>query len=108
MAARAPDTATDPSAEPAVSPLERIDRGPVAWLWLNRRRAYNALSEALLDALARALDEIAADPSVRAVVIGSRGPAFCAGHDLREMPAEPTLDTYRDLFARCSRAMAAI
>jgi len=109
MAARAPDSPTVPSAAPASPPpLERIDRGSVAWLWLNRPRAYNALSESLLDALQAALDEIAVDPSVRAVVIGGRGPAFCAGHDLREMRAEPSLDYYRRLFAQCSRTMAAI
>jgi enoyl-CoA hydratase/carnithine racemase len=106
MAAHAPDRAADPSAaEPLVA---REDRGPVAWLWLNRPRAYNALSEALMTALQRELDAIAADRSVRAVVIGGRGPAFCAGHDLREMRAQPSLDYYRTLFAQCSRMMVAI
>jgi enoyl-CoA hydratase/carnithine racemase len=89
-------------------PLARIDAGPVAWLWLDRPRAYNALSESLLAALQFELDAIAADPSVRAVVIGGRGPAFCAGHDLREMRADPSLDYYRALFEQCSRMMLAI
>ena len=74
--------------------LERVDRGPVAWLWLNRPSAYNALSEDLLIALQSQLDMIASDDSVRAVVIAARGNAFCAGHDLREMRAEPALVTY--------------
>ncbi len=91
------------SAEPAL--LEREDRGGVAWLWLNRPRAYNALSEGLLGALQAELDAISRTPAVRAVVIGGRGPAFCAGHDLREMRAEPSLAYYQDLFARCSRMM---
>ncbi|MCX7202143.1 MAG: enoyl-CoA hydratase [Burkholderiales bacterium] len=91
------------SAEPAL--LEREDRGGVAWLWLNRPRAYNALSEGLLGALHAELDAISRTPAVRAVVIGGRGPAFCAGHDLREMRAEPSLAYYQDLFARCSRMM---
>ena len=91
------------SAEPAL--LEREDRGGVAWLWLNRPRAYNALSEGLLGALHAELESIARTPSVRAVVIGGRGPAFCAGHDLREMRAEPSLAYYQDLFTRCSRMM---
>jgi enoyl-CoA hydratase/carnithine racemase len=112
MAVRAPDSAPAVPVESAVQPappvLERIDVGPVAWLWMNRPRAYNALSESLLDALQDALDRIAADPSVRAVVIAGRGPAFCAGHDLREMRAEPSLDYYRRLFAQCSRTMASI
>jgi len=98
-------------AAPAASPetetplLERVDRGPVAWLWLNRPKAYNALSAALLDALQHELDRIAADPTVRAVVVAGRGPAFCAGHDLREMRAEPALAAYQALFAQCSRVM---
>ena len=91
------------SAEPAL--LEREDRGGVAWLWLNRPRAYNALSEGLLGALHAELESISRSPAVRAVVIGGRGPAFCAGHDLREMRAEPSLAYYQDLFARCSRMM---
>ncbi|MFZ9405702.1 MAG: enoyl-CoA hydratase-related protein, partial [Burkholderiaceae bacterium] len=90
-------------AQPAL--LEREDRGPVAWLWLNRPQAFNALSEGLMEALQRQLDAIAADPGVRAVVIGARGKAFCAGHDLREMRAEPSLAYYQQLFAQCSRMM---
>jgi enoyl-CoA hydratase/carnithine racemase len=101
--------AADRADTPALpEPLARVDAGPVAWLWLDRPRAYNALSESLLAALQRALDEIAADPSVRAVVIGGRGPAFCAGHDLREMRADPSLEYYRALFEQCSRTMLAI
>lgn len=88
--------------------LERIDRGPVAWLWLNRPKAYNALSEGLMAALHQELESIAADPGVRAVVLGGRGPAFCAGHDLREMRAEPSLEYYQALFAQCSRMMVLI
>jgi len=105
-AAERPASADRPDA--GAPPLERIDRGPVAWLWLNRPKAYNALSEALLEALAAELAAIADDPSVRAVVIGGRGPAFCAGHDLREMRAAPSHEYYRELFARCSRTMLAI
>jgi enoyl-CoA hydratase/carnithine racemase len=103
-AASAPLPIADPNAVP--EPLvDRVDRGPVAWLWLNRPKAYNALSAALLEALQGELDRIAADPAVRAVVIGGRGAAFCAGHDLREMRAVPALETYRALFAQCSRMM---
>jgi enoyl-CoA hydratase/carnithine racemase len=103
-----PSAASAPDASPTAGPLERTDRGQVAWLWLNRPKAYNALSEGLLEALRQQLDGIAADPSVRAVVIGGRGAAFCAGHDLREMRADPSLDYYRALFAKCSQVMLAI
>lgn len=82
--------------------------GPVARLTLNRPAQFNALSEALMSALQSALDEIAADSSVRAVVLGAAGKAFCAGHDLREMRAEPSQDYYRKLFGQCSRLMTSI
>jgi enoyl-CoA hydratase/carnithine racemase len=59
----------------------------VAVLVLNRPQARNSLSEALLSALSEALTEIAADPSIRAVVLAANGPAFCAGHDLKELTA---------------------
>lgn len=51
---------------------------------------------------------IAADPSVRCVVLSAAGKAFCAGHDLRQMRANPRLDYYRQLFARCTDAMQTI
>jgi len=88
--------------------VEREDRGAVAWLWLNRPQAFNALSDGLIDALQHELDAIAQSSSVRAVVIGARGKAFCAGHDLREMRAEPSLAYYQRLFAKCSRMMLSL
>jgi enoyl-CoA hydratase/carnithine racemase len=59
--------------------------GPVAVLTLNRPAARNSLSEALLHGLGDALAQIAKDDSVRAVVLAASGPAFCAGHDLKEL-----------------------
>src|ERR1044071_7178337 len=56
-----------------------------AVLILNRPQTRNSLSEAMLTALSDALTEIAADKAVRAVVIAANGPAFCAGHDLKEL-----------------------
>jgi enoyl-CoA hydratase/carnithine racemase len=67
--------------------LLREHRGNIALLTLNRPTARNSLSEALLVALGAALDEIAGDPSLRAVVVTGAPPAFCAGHDMREMHA---------------------
>ena len=71
------------------SPLLRSDAGGIVTLTLNRPAARNALSEALIDALARELDRIAADPAVRVVMLTAAGPAFSAGHDLKEMTARP-------------------
>ncbi len=67
--------------------LLREDRDGIATLILNRPQARNALSEALIDGLSAALKNIAADRSVRAVVLAANGPVFSAGHDLREMTA---------------------
>lgn len=86
---------------------DRDDRGVVT-LTLNRPGAFNALSEAMLTALAEVLDAIAADDAVRVVVLGASGKAFCAGHDLKEMRAEPSLQYYQRLFAQCTAVMLAI
>jgi enoyl-CoA hydratase/carnithine racemase len=86
---------------------ERNARGVVT-LTLNRPQSFNALSEAMLEALQSALDRVAADDEARVVVIGATGKAFCAGHDLKEMRAQPSLDYYEDLFAQCGRMMMSI
>ncbi|NVO05510.1 MAG: enoyl-CoA hydratase [Rhodoferax sp.] len=84
--------------------VTRDARGVVT-LTLNRPLAFNAMSEALLAALQTAIDAIAADASVRVVVLAAAGKAFCAGHDLKEMRAAPALDYYQKLFAQCSQMM---
>ena len=88
--------------------LRAIDVRGVATLTLNRPAAFNALSEAMLAALQSELDALAADESVRAVVIAAQGKAFCAGHDLKEMRAEPSLAYYERLFAQCTRLMLSV
>lgn len=86
---------------------DRDDRGVVT-LTLNRPQAFNALSEAMLTALGDAFDALAQDDTVRAVVLGASGKAFCAGHDLKEMRAEPSLEYYQRLFAQCTAMMLSI
>jgi enoyl-CoA hydratase/carnithine racemase len=86
---------------------ERDTRGVVT-LTLNRPQAFNALSEGMLEALQRELDRVAADAQARVVVIAAAGKAFCAGHDLKEMRAEPSLEYYERLFAQCGRMMMSI
>ncbi len=88
--------------------LLRRDDGGVTTLTLNRPRQFNALSEQLLASLKNELAEIANDASVRCVVLAAAGKAFCAGHDLKEMRADPSLSYYRGLFAQCSDVMMAI
>ena len=77
-------------------------------LTLNRPQAFNALSEAILEALQREFEAIAKDESVRVVVLAAEGKAFCAGHDLKEMRAKPSLDYYQRLFAQCSEMMLSV
>lgn len=86
----------------------REDTGVVATLTLNRPQRFNPLSEAMLDALGAAIERVGHDAHVRAVVLAAHGRAFCAGHDLREMRAQPSQDYYRMLFARCTQVMLAI
>jgi len=86
---------------------EKDERGVVT-LMLNRPQAFNSLSEAMIEALQTALDSVAADDTARAVVIRAAGKAFCAGHDLKEMRAEPSLGYYERLFASCGRMMMSI
>jgi enoyl-CoA hydratase/carnithine racemase len=87
--------------------MSRDARGVVT-LTLNRPQAFNALSEAMLGALQTELDALARDDGLRAVVLGGAGKAFCAGHDLKEMRAAPSLDYYRTLFDRCTTMMLSI
>lgn len=103
MSAEIQSLKTAPAQEPPV--LLRRDEGGVCTLTLNRPAQYNALSEALLAALQEAFDAIAADRSVRVVVLAAAGKAFCAGHDLKEMRASPRQAYYEWLFKTCSRMM---
>lgn len=73
------------SARTDVPVLLRERDGDIAVLVLNRPAARNSLSEALLIALSESFTAIAADTSIRAVVLAANGPAFCAGHDLKEL-----------------------
>jgi enoyl-CoA hydratase/carnithine racemase len=87
--------------------LEENDQG-VLRLTLNRPDARNALSAALMSALLETLARAATDRRTRVVVIAGAGPAFCAGHDLRELRADPQRETYERVFAQCSELMLAI
>ncbi|HJU20574.1 MAG TPA: enoyl-CoA hydratase [Stellaceae bacterium] len=95
--------------EGANAPLLLPERdGGILRLVLNRPAARNALSMVLMADLIAALDEAGRDPGVRVVVIAGTGPAFCAGHDLRELRADPRRETYERVFARCSELMLRI
>jgi len=87
--------------------LQALDQG-VLRLTLNRPAARNALSSGLMAALGEALGRAGADKACRVVVIAGAGPAFCAGHDLREMRADPGREAYQRVFAQCSALMLQI
>jgi enoyl-CoA hydratase/carnithine racemase len=72
-------------ANEAVLLHENLDG--IAVLTLNRTAARNSLSTEMMEAMIEALAVIAANPMIRAVVIAANGPAYCAGHDLKELTA---------------------
>ena len=101
------------AASPSALILLREDIDDVAILTLNRPQARNSLSEATLEALGDALTAIAHDRAVRAVIIAANGPAFSAGHDLKELnPRRSDADRGRAYFKHimelCSGVMQQI
>jgi enoyl-CoA hydratase/carnithine racemase len=88
--------------------IEQRDARGVVTLTMNRPANFNALSEEMLGALQAALERLAKDDAIRAVVLAANGKAFCPGHNLKEMIATPSLDYYRGLFNQCSRVMLGI
>ena len=102
------DAATTAETPDEAPRLLRADRGAVATLTLNRPAKMNALSSAMLDMVQAALDDIAADHSVRVVILAANGKAFCTGHNLKDIRANYTLDYQTELFAKSSNVMLSI
>ena len=108
---------TDRSAIDSSTPVEAplrfdADKG-IARVVLDRPKSINALSEEMLAALQACLDDIAGDPSIRAVILRSSGDHFCAGHNLKEMTARRTdadggQAYFVELFETCTRLMQTI
>lgn len=96
----------DQAAEEPI--LLREERDGIVRLTLNRPRARNALSLAMMEALLGALEAVRGDPAVRVVVLAGAGPGFCAGHDLKELRARPERPFYEKTFATCARLMQTI
>jgi enoyl-CoA hydratase/carnithine racemase len=94
------------TTDTAAPVLVRAD-GPAARLTLNRPEQRNALSLELMAEATAALERLGRDEDVRAIVIEAAGPAFCAGHDLREMVGRD-LPFYQRLFDACSELMEAV
>lgn len=94
-------------ANDSIVQISQDARGVVR-LTLNDPQRFNALSAEMLSALQAALDAVAKDESARVVVLAGEGKAFCAGHNLKYMAANPELPYYQQLFAQCSRVMLSI
>ncbi|MDI2071901.1 enoyl-CoA hydratase/carnithine racemase [Bradyrhizobium japonicum] len=103
--------ASAPSPQPSILLRETV--GPIAVLTLNRPAARNSLSQAMIASLHAELNEIRDDKAIRGVVIAANGPAFSAGHDMKELTARRTdPDRGRAFFAEmmtaCSAMMQAV
>ena len=85
----------------------------IATLTLNRPKARNALSIGMIAALTHQIEELSADPGISAVIIAAAGPAFCAGHDLKELTAHRGDDDrgrafFESTMRNCAKMMQAI
>ncbi len=88
--------------------LLRRDNDGVTTLTFNRPKEMNALSEGMLAALQNELDAIAEDRTVRVVVLAGDTRAFCAGHNLKQMRANYSLEYQKTLFATCTKMMLSV
>jgi enoyl-CoA hydratase/carnithine racemase len=101
------------AAMTAAPPLLVEAQGPTLLVTLDRPQQRNPLSDAMIAALTAAIDQASRDDAVRAVVIAANGPAFSAGHDLKEMTAhrqdaDRGRAYFHDLMTRCAAMMQAI
>ncbi len=100
---------TNPSSDLVLQARE----GNVLRLTLNRAKARNALSAALMTALHQALESVVDDKTVRVIILGADGPAFSSGHDLKEMTThrqdgDKGRQRFAELFFQCSKLMTSI
>jgi len=84
------------------------DHDGIRTLTLNRPEARNALSLSLMTELTAAFEAAGRDPSVKVVVLAANGPAFCAGHDLKELQTDRSAPFYEQVFAACAKLMTTI
>lgn len=85
----------------------QVHEGPVATITMNRPEKRNALSLGMMTELIAAFREVSAQEQTRAIILAANGPAFSAGHDLREMTGRD-IGTYRHIFDVCTQLMTTI
>lgn len=95
-------------SSPDAGVLHQRDARGVHTLTLNDPASFNTLSEAVMGLLQQGLHRVAEDDAARVVVLAAAGKAFCAGHNLKEMRAQPQQSYYQQLFAQCTRMMLSI
>ncbi|MCU0765194.1 MAG: enoyl-CoA hydratase-related protein, partial [Burkholderiaceae bacterium] len=88
--------------------LESCSPEGVVTLTMNRPAQFNSLSEQMLAALQSTFERLGADAGARVIVIAAAGRAFCAGHDLKQMKANPRQEYYAKLFADCAQLMLTV
>jgi len=84
-----------------------ISEGPVATITMNRPERRNALSMSMMTELIAGFRAVAAQPETRAIILAGNGPAFSAGHDLREMTGRD-INAYRETFDVCTELMETV
>lgn len=93
---------------PDAAILHGQDARGVHTITLNQPRAFNVLGMAELAQMQDIIDRIAVDTRARVLVLAANGKAFCAGHNLKQMKANPQMAYYQELFQACSRVMVAL
>ena len=93
--------------------LEEFIANGVYRLTLNDAKKRNALSEEMMAKLKSSLSDAADNKSIRVIIIAGNGPAFCSGHDLKQMTAgrdndDQGLTYFKKVFASCSELMQMI
>jgi enoyl-CoA hydratase/carnithine racemase len=107
------DGATGTATTAGASPIIEDQRGAVLIITLDRANARNALSDATIAALTAAFDRAARNATIHAIVLAANGPAFCAGHDLKELTARRSdadrgRAYFTDVMTRCAAMMQAM
>ena len=93
--------------------LEELTENGIMRLTLNDTKRRNALSEEMMDKLTKSLGRASKNDAVRVIIIAGMGPAFCAGHDLKQMSAgrnntDKGLEYFKEVFSACSELMMSI
>jgi len=89
-----------------MEPVLLEKEGPIGWLTLNRPDSRNALSLEVMNDILGKLKAIEADQNIHVVVIRGKGPAFCAGHNLKDMVgSDLEIQHFHTLFSVCAKMM---